>query len=98
MSVYPGGLTEKICPMCKRRFSIYLSCGWAYTKNDKRFCSWKCLRQYEKMRQFPNEKKEQVRELYHKGVPQNKIAKTLFMSVQSVNYWVTKIKDEEMTL
>lgn len=98
MSAYPGGLTDRICPMCQRRFSIYLSCGWAYTKYDKRFCSWKCLRQYEKNRKFPNEKKEQVRGLYHKGMTQREIAQTLFMSVQSVNYWVTKIKDEEMTL
>ncbi len=56
------------------------------------------MRQYEKTRQFPNEKKEQIKELYNKGYSQNKIAQMLFMSIQSVNYWVTKIKDEERSL
>lgn len=89
---------DKKCYLCGKEFVYTDKVGWGYKKGEKLFCSWKCLRQYEKTRQFPNEKKEQIRELYHKGIPQKEIAQTLFMSVQSVNYWVTKIKDEEMTL
>ena len=93
---FPGGVTYKVCPICKKQFSMLMSCGWAYTMNEKKFCSWSCMRKYERTRKKPNEKKEQVRELYHKGMRQYEIAKALYMSVQSVNYWLTKIKDEEM--
>lgn len=42
------GMYEKICPICKKRFFTTTS-EWGYkTSEHGYYCSWKCLREFEK--------------------------------------------------
>lgn len=48
-------MREYICPICNKKFIVYVSQEWAYSippyriQSRKLFCSWKCLREYERI-------------------------------------------------
>jgi hypothetical protein len=47
-----SGFREKICPNCQHKFLCYTE-TWVYTrslyeKSKIYFCSWKCIRQFDK--------------------------------------------------
>jgi hypothetical protein len=44
-------LEEFTCPVCKKNFVIMNKAAYVYQKKHKKFCSWSCMRKFEKSKE-----------------------------------------------
>lgn len=54
---------DRICPICKKNFSPPNVTEWAYKVPNKVFCSWTCMRKYEKTQEAKKSKKRTKKEV-----------------------------------
>lgn len=53
----PDGIYERNCPQCGKIFTVWNPRVWAYRRNYRVFCSWKCYREDERgVRPHPGQK------------------------------------------
>ena len=87
---------EHKCDCCGKGF--ILRPGWSYKKgtadNVKLFCSWSCLRKWEKARPSKAEQRARLIELLMQGKTPSEIVKTENIDYKSVWYWKKKIEKE----
>lgn len=87
---------EHKCDCCGKGF--ILRPGWSYKKgtadNVKLFCSWSCLRRWEKARPSKTEQRARLIELLMQGKTPSEIVKTENVDYRSVWYWKHKIEKE----
>ena len=85
---------EKQCARCGKEFIGNLD--WAY-KIGKRynaimFCSWSCLRAYEKERGSKIDRREKIINALRRGKQVDEIAKELHVDRTNVVYWQKKLE------
>ncbi len=77
------GTTHK-CPFCEKTFYIPIFCQkWTYRKGTKLFCSYNCMRAYE--RQLEEIKKAKKAQAVPKSVQQQEIKRTSTFSAVEFN-------------
>lgn len=88
---------ERRCPMCKRIFILYE--GWVYRRNrgmkELIFCSWKCLREYEKNDVSPIQRRDMICQAIRDGLTNAEITSLLTVDSRQVDYWRKKIEKED---
>ena len=86
-------LKVKICPICKKEY-IFRD-GWVYRKksgeHEKVFCSWGCMRKWEKAHSHTPERREKIKQALRDGLTVNETAELLDEDRSLVLYWAKKI-------
>ena len=93
MSIF---VEEMECPVCKKTFVRREN--WAYKRNNHLFCTWGCLRKYDKKsresrvnaRRLDRSERSEIVELLSKGVSPQRIADKVGVSVQAIIYYKQK--------
>ena len=49
-------ICQRICPVCKKEFTVLWPLQWAYRTGEKYYCSWKCLRKMDEQKMAPNQR------------------------------------------
>jgi len=88
--------TECKCAICGKEFIKYPT--WVYKAGVgygiKFFCSWGCLRQFEKKKIGRRDREDKIRQAVADGLTISEIANLMSMDRRSVTYWVEKIAKE----
>lgn len=90
---------ERRCSRCGKEFLIHDG-EWAYRgsegKNAKIFCSWKCLRAWEKEKPTKIDRREKIINMImdHPEMTYNQIAKELCEEPKTVWYWMQKLSKQ----
>lgn len=91
---------KKRCPMCEKTYYIDIPDNWAYKGSVAGgivyYCSWKCLRAYEKCQKFTAPKPltgraAQIAKLVKEGLGTTEISKKLGINPATVTYWKGRI-------
>lgn len=87
---------ENKCPICKKVFLA--GDPWGYTRNDKKYCSYTCLRAHDKKARIQTEQRRlkpreraELTALIMDGVDHNDIAAMMGITPQAVAYHQKKI-------
>lgn len=86
---------EKKCHECGKLFISHDPDNWAYKKNGYMFCSWHCLRDFERnhsMTRFAM--KDRIIMAIEDGLTTPEIAKLLGCEVTKILYWRKKLERE----
>lgn len=96
----------KTCAECKRTFECTSLELWAYrvgaqhNSKDKMFCSWKCLRKWEKESQKPDGRQSKTldrdREIYRlstEGVPRAELSQMYGLSRSAIQQAICRIRN-----
>ena len=85
---------EKKCARCGKEFIGGLD--WAYRTgkgyNAQLFCSWSCLRAWEKNKEGKADRREKIIQAINEGKPADVIAKELHVDRTRVVYWQKKLE------
>ena len=99
--------SERTCPVCGKRFWI-MDANWSYKQVVKAlkgtvwFCSWKCMRKYEKEkpqlsgRGLRETNRQRVMQALADGLNVKEIAIMLDISPETVRYYKRGIKNDKM--
>lgn len=89
---------EKVCVQCKRRF-IQQSKDWVYKAYlgsfERVFCSWKCLRAWEKNHDDKVVRRERIKDEILKGKTVKEIVEELDEDPKLIIYWRDKLTKEQ---
>ena len=84
---------ERRCPVCKKIFIT--SNEWVFKKtygsHEKQFCSWGCLRKYEKSHGTPAQRREAIQQAIMDGLTTNEISVLLDEDKTKIDYWRKKM-------
>ena len=85
------------CAQCKKEFIIQTD-EYAYKKYLKSFvryfCSWSCMRKWEKNHENPAEKRERICQAIMDGLSIKEISELLDEDPRKVWYWKKKLERE----
>lgn len=85
--VYTGN--ERECSVCRKKFIMYPD--WAFKQSfksrEKVFCSWSCMRKWEKNRGDATVRRERIKQALRDGLTIAEIVKLLGESPEKVWYW-----------
>ena len=88
---------EKKCPVCKKEFIAHED--WVFRRKqgfkEKVFCSWGCMRKWERGRQKPIERREKIVKAIMDGLNDREIAFMLDEDTTSISYWRKKLIQED---
>ena len=86
------------CAQCSKLFYMETG-GWAYKKEYKKtlkhFCSWSCMRKWEKNHENPAEKREKICQAIMDGLSIREISELLDEDPRKVWHWKKKIEKEQ---
>jgi len=88
---------ERKCSVCGKEFIMHE--GWIYKKCrghelERLFCSWGCMREFEKRRGNAAERREKIIQAIKDGLNDTEIGNLLCEERQRVHYWRTKLEKE----
>lgn len=93
MNFFP---TEHNCPECGKTF--FGREPWGYTRNDKKFCSWHCLRGYEQrsrvgrtIKRLGETERKEIVTMLAEGMSPQKVSDLMGVTLQVVLYYRGKI-------
>ena len=93
MSLFPS---EHKCPSCGGKFLA--GDPWGYVRNDKKYCSWHCLRNHDKRvragrteKRLGDKERREILTLLRDGVKPQKVSETVGVRIQVVLYYQKKI-------
>lgn len=89
---------ERKCHKCGKLFIASSPEEWVYKRRinnyPKYFCSWKCLRDYDKNHGTKAERQEKIIRALEDGIPVEEICKKLDVDRSNVTYWQRKMRLE----
>jgi DNA-binding NarL/FixJ family response regulator len=92
---------EKNCDRCGKEF--VMPCGdWAYKrykgKGVQYFCSWKCIRAYEREHDKPKkiDERERIIQALADGLSVKEVSTLLDVDTSKVSYWYKRMKKENV--
>ena len=84
------------CPMCGKEFVTRNALEWAYRRNNKVFCSWHCLREYDKgSKPRKADQRDKIIQAINDGLTTREICDLVGVEADKVWYWRDKLKREE---
>ena len=88
---------ERTSSVCGKQFIMHE--GWIYKKCrghelERLFCSWGCMRKFEKTRGTTIECRERIIQAIQDGLNDNEIAALLYEDRARVAYWRKKLEKE----
>ena len=87
---------ERKCDVCKKQFIIHP--GWVYKKGvgdgTKVFCSWHCLRNFEKRKLNKAEQRDAIIDRLIEGETITEIADKLGCDSRQIYYWKKKLEKD----
>ena len=86
------------CPVCGKEFYANAE-RWVFLKfiNKKRyvFCSWSCMRAFEKRRGTKADRRERIQQAIRDGLSTNEICDLVGAEKSAVLYWQKKMEEEK---
>lgn len=88
---------ERKCEVCGKEFLIRPD--WVYKRQAgdgyKVFCSWGCMREWEKRKPDRRDQAEKIRQALEDGLTVGEIVRLLSVDRRVVMYWEKKLKGEK---
>ena len=89
---------DRKCPMCGKEFFVRDANDWVYKRNSQYFCSWHCLRNYEKGSKTRKiDQREKIIQAIRDGLTTREICDLVGVEADKVWYWRDKLKREEQS-
>lgn len=94
---------ERKCPICGKMFVMHSTEEWGYTVGSKRFCTYSCLRKYERKQEENRRKvetKPKARRISTDGMSpeQRKIIVAMYMKMGSTNREIAELTGMDQEL
>ena len=93
MNLFP---TEHKCPACGKPFMAREP--WGYVRNDKKYCSWSCLRKHDRRsgtgrssKRLGSRERIEIVALLREGTSPQKVSEIVGVTIQAVLYYQKKI-------
>ena len=92
-----AGGKQRRYPVCQRKFTIYD--GWVYRRgssdHEQVFCSWRCLRKFDKGYGSAAERRERIIQAINDGLNAREVSVLLGEDYSKVFYWEKKIREQQ---
>lgn len=92
-------MAERKCAICGKVFIGREQ--WPFKRNGEWYCSWSCLREYERRPDRPRPKRlgesgqKEVMDLLRVGISPQRVAEKFGMTRRTIQYYQMKLREEE---